>query len=47
MAKLKKKTVTDLPVFGLDIDDDWSFDKLEEQMREEHDNDSSDSNDQK
>lgn len=41
-----KKKENDLPIFGKDIVDDWSFDKLEEQMREEHDNDSSDSDDQ-
>lgn len=41
-----KKIENDLPIFGKDIVDDWSFDKLKEQMREEHDNDSSDSDDQ-
>lgn len=28
-----------LPIFGKDIVDDWSFDKAEEAMREEHDED--------
>lgn len=43
---MKKELKNHLPIFGLDVIDDWSFDKLEEQMREEHDDDSSDSDDQ-
>lgn len=46
MTKIKKNNVNDLPVFGRDIDDDWSFDKLEEQICEEHDDDSFGADDQ-
>ncbi len=40
-----KKKENDLPIFGKDIVDDWSWDRMEEEMRESRD-DSSDSDDQ-
>lgn len=43
---MKKEFKNHLPIFGLDVIDDWSWDREEEQMREEHDDDSSDADDQ-
>lgn len=34
MTNLDKKNVNDLPIFGRDIEDDWSWDSEEEEMRE-------------
>lgn len=34
------------PIFGQDIVDDWSWDREEEEMRESHDDDSSNFEDQ-
>ena len=34
MTNLDKKNVNDLPIFGRDIEDDWSWDREEEEMRE-------------
>lgn len=42
---MKNKSQNHLPIFGKDIEDDWSFDKLEEEMRESRD-DYSDADDQ-
>lgn len=41
-----KKDINSLPIFGKDIVDDWSWDREEEEMRESHENDSSDDEDQ-
>ena len=34
MTNLDKKNVNDLPIFGTDIEDDWSWDREEEELRE-------------
>ena len=41
-----KKNENDLPIFGKDIVDDWSWDRMEEEMRESRDDDSSGADDQ-
>ena len=38
MAEPKRKTVNDLPIFGRDIEDDWSWDR-EEELRESNESD--------
>jgi len=42
---VKKELKNHLPIFGLDVIDDWSWDRMEEEMRESRD-DSSESDDQ-
>ena len=39
MTNLDKKNVNDLPVFGRDIEDDWSWDRKEEELRESNESD--------
>ena len=39
MAEPKRKTVNDLPIFGRDIEDDWSWDREEEELRESNETD--------
>ena len=39
MTEQKKKTVNDLPIFGRDIEDDWSWDREEEELRESNESD--------
>ena len=34
MQEDDKKSIDDLPIFGKDIEDDWSWDREEEEMRE-------------
>ena len=34
MTEPKQKPVNDLPIFGRDIEDDWSWDREEEELRE-------------
>ena len=34
MTEPKQKTVNDLPIFGKGIEDDWSWDREEEELRE-------------
>lgn len=43
MQEDDKKSIYDLPVFGKDIVDDWSWDREEEEMRERHENSEEDS----
>ena len=38
MTNLDKKNVNDLPIFGRDIEDDWSWDR-EEELRESNESD--------
>ena len=39
MTEPKQKTVNDLPIFGRDIEDDWSWDREEEELRESNESD--------
>ncbi len=39
MTVPKQKTVNDLPIFGKDIEDDWSWDREEEELRESNESD--------
>ena len=39
MTNLDKKNVNDLPIFGRDIEDDWSWDREEEELRESNESD--------
>lgn len=43
---MDNKPINHLPIFGKDIVDDWSWDREEEEMRESHENDSSDDEEQ-
>lgn len=39
MTEQKQKPVNDLPIFGRDIEDDWSWDREEEELRESNESD--------
>ena len=39
MTEPKQKPVNDLPIFGRDIEDDWSWDREEEELRESNESD--------
>ena len=39
MTEQEKKAVNDLPIFGRDIEDDWSWDREEEELRESNESD--------
>lgn len=39
MSKSNKKNANELPIFGKDIIDDWSWDCIEEKMREKFESD--------
>ena len=39
MCNKDKKLINDLPIFGRDIVDDWSWDREEEELRESNESD--------
>ena len=39
MQEDDKKSIDDLPIFGKDIEDDWSWDREEEELRESNESD--------